>query len=871
MTYEHKAFEGMVAEEVQGAMHEGSLPAAPEVYALGNAELPIAKHRADIEKAIQENSVVVLMAPTGSGKTTQVPQYAREMSVRGRPVFDDIIVTQPRIVAARTVSERVAEEVSHDDMHHAVGYYTSKEGTASRQKDQHIAFLTDGKAMTQLLHGTSNASPNAKKLLIIDEVHEWNLNIEMLVAIAAARTNPRSPDYDKNLKVVIMSATMDGERLQKYFAHCKPPLISVKVPTYNVVRSISERSVAEVALQLARDTGAKVLAFHPGKREIAATEAAINKQQAGVAEDERVVVVPLHGQLTAEEQRKAFEAYPNGSVVATTNAAETSLTVPDAVAVVDGGEVRVDRMRYDLITSGTKGLYLENAPQANLDQRAGRVGRTQDGVYVACTQDGDMFPVPYEDRPAYATPSIQRSALDGLLLHLKATGHEFSDFKFFHEVPDVAAKAAAYRLYNLGAIDEHGTITERGLQMERLPLDPEFACMVVFAYENDYSADVKRNILDIAAIMQRGGVLGRAPKEQKWRDLLVKNRRGEVVEADGDYFAQLEAYIELSQHVDIEDWIDYDVNEHAASLVEQDRESLARVLGVSVHKPRVVAPSNRRAVLTCIHAGQINQIWRRSGEMWSLLIGPRAEYELTASSVVQNVGELVTGSLFSLGIGEKTYNTVQDVHAVQGYETLAIAAKHLVKRVYAKDTAVYDAERKALVVAVEHKLGPLVLRTTYEELDAGSDEASLDAVRQGYLDHAWNTWDERKDQRPTLTAETIDAAIEQPEAKQYGTDPVTGEPLLAWKGGKGQWVRSRDVAVESLKAHKAQLQKQPRKQEQREIKAEVRAMRAKLVAANKRADRATTDRIRAILGSVTNTREWLEEATLFFEPASVQD
>jgi HrpA-like RNA helicase len=627
--------------------------------------------------------------------------------------------------------------------------------------------------------------------------------------------------------------------------------------------------VAEVALQLARDTKAKVLAFHPGKREIAATATSIEKLQATVPEDERVAVVPLHGQLTAEEQSKAFEPYPYGAVVATTNAAETSLTVPDAIAVVDGGEVRVDRMRYDLIASGTQGLYLENAPQANLDQRAGRVGRTQDGVYVACTQDGGMFPVPYEDRPEYATPSIQRSSLDGLLLHLKATGYEFTDFSFFHAVPEEAVKAAAYRLYNLGAIDEQGHITERGKRMERLPLDPEYACMVVFAYENDYNAEVKRNVLDIAAIMQRGGVLGRAPKEQKWRDLLAQNKRGEVLEADGDYFAQLEAYIELLHHVDVEDWASYDINEHTASLVEQDRESLARVLGVSLHAPRVVAPSHRRSVLTCIHAGQINQIWRRSGELWSLLIGPRAEYQLTASSVVQNVGELVTGSLFSLGIGEKTYNTVQNVHVVQDYDSLATAAGHLVKRVYAKDSAVYDPERGALVVAVEHKLGSLVLRTTYEELDARADTLQIDAVRQGYADHAWNTWEGRKEQAAPLTMEATDIAIEQPESRQYATDPVTDEPLLAWRGGKGQWVRTKEIAIESLRAHRAQLQKQPRKQELREIKADVKTMRSRLIAASRRADKPTADTVKSLLARAANTREWLEEAAKFFEPTEL--
>jgi HrpA-like RNA helicase len=836
------------------------LDAEVNAYVLGNTELPIAGHRSEIEAAVLNNPVTILMAPTGSGKTTQVPQFARELGV-----FDEIIVTQPRIVAARTISARVADEIASTEQDHAVGYYTSKEASPEPQRDQHIAFLTDGKAAAQLLHASGNRDPHAQKLLIIDEVHEWNIHIELLIAIAAEKTNPASKQYDPNLKVVIMSATMDGVKLKKYFSHVSPPLIEVKVPMHEVKRSVSSRSVADVALRLAADTKGKVLAFHAGKREIKNTTASIAKNQERVDKKDRVVVVPLHGQLPAEEQQKAFEEYPNGSVVATTNAAETSLTVPGAIAVVDSGEVRTDRVRYDLVATGSEGLYLEDASQANLLQRAGRVGRTAPGEYILTSQNGGTQPLAFEHRPKFPTPAIQRTPLDGLVLSLKASGYEPTDFRFFHEPPVEAIEAAKQRLFVLGAIDKKGVITERGKKMERLPLEPEYACMLVFAQERGYSDDVKKNLLDIVAIMQRGGILKRAPKEQRWRDLIKQEPDGTSSEKDSDFFVQLEAYVELMRHIPREEWEKFDIIEHSAELVEQGRESLARVLGVELHEATTVAPKHRQEVLASINAGQLNQLWRRNGERWGLLLGSGLDYELAQSSVVRNIGQLATGKLFSLGLRDEVYDNVQNVNRVPSLHTLEVAAEHLITEVHAKDRATYDAERHAMVVRVQRKLGPLVLRTYEKEIDAALGSPELEQLRNGHREHAWNTWPERRAARKEYAPDELAKVLLEPEVMQYGTDPVTGEPLLAWRGGKGQWCRTRDVALQSLEAYKQQLEKRPTREEQREVKAEVKALSAQLIAYKKKPgpddDKAKVVKdVRELLSRKSNSREWVLEA-----------
>jgi hypothetical protein len=628
---------------------------------------------------------------------------------------------------------------------------------------------------------------------------------------------------------------------------------------------------------MAAETKGKVLAFHAGKREIKNTTATIAKNQERVDKKDRVVVVPLHGQLPKEEQQKAFEEYPNGAVIATTNAAETSLTVPGAIAVVDSGEVRTDRVRYDLVPTGSEGLYLEDASQANLNQRAGRVGRTAPGEYVLASQNGGMQPLPYEKRHAYPTPAIQRTPLDGLLLSLKASGYDPKDFRFFHEPPAEALEAARQRLFVLGALDKQGNITERGKKMERLPLEPEYACMLVYAQERNYGDDVKKNLLDIAAIMQRGGILKRAPKEQRWRDLIKQDPDGSSAEKDSDFFVQLEAYVELMRHVPREEWEKYDIIEHSADLVEQGRESLARVLGVELHEATIVAPKHRQEVLASINAGQLNQLWRRNGERWGLLLGMGLDYELAQSSVVRNVGQLATGSLFSLGLRDDVYDNVQNVNRVPSLHTLEVAAEHLITEVQARDKATYNAERKAMVVRVQRKLGPLVLRTYEKEIDTELGSPELEQFRQGHKEHAWNIWPERRAARKDYTSEELDAALEDPEVIEYGTDPVTGEPLLAWRGGKGQWCRSRDIAISSLEAYKAQLERRPVRDELRVVKAEAKVLSARLISLKKKPlpgmDKAKVAAdVRDILSRKSNTREWLAEArTLLGEDGSEED
>ena len=615
-------------------------------HLLGNPDLPIAKHRSEIEDSLTLNTVTIIESTTGSGKSTQVVQYIRELQMHGLPVAESIL-TQPRILPARALAERIAYEMVQAGIAEPkVGYYTQPESSDVPQDLQDIAVLTEGKAAMQLLH-RDTYHPSKLRYLAIDEVHEFGKFTELLLAIAHNKTNPASADYDPNLRVVVMSATLDAERMKRYFNHASTGLVQVHVPTYPVERSDSADPLAKVALRLSTGN-ATVLAFHAGKGEINSTQEAITKIQATNTDtDDQVAVVPLHAQQNAIQQKLAFEQHPNGLIVLTTNVAETSVTVPDAVAAVDTGEVRVASVSYKHVPTGHATLNLQDASQASIDQRAGRVGRTQPGEYILVTQAGAGLPLPYKLRHKYPIPSIQRESLDDLLLFVKATGHQLDDFTFFHDTPGLAIEAAQRKLFVLSALDADGVITERGKRMDALPLNPEFACMVVYAEEQGYSDQVKQNVIDIAAIMQRGGIVSRSPKERRWMDLLARDAQDEITEKDSDYFAQLEAYVSLVSNHPADHWQDYDVNVHAVELITKRRESLAKAAGMHNLQPvGNVEPKNRAAVLACIHAGQLPQLWHRNGDKWHLLLGTE-DFDLHQSSVVDNIGRLATGSLFS--------------------------------------------------------------------------------------------------------------------------------------------------------------------------------------------------------------------------------
>jgi HrpA-like RNA helicase len=358
--------------------------------------LPIFDYRSAIIDAVDSNQVTIITAETGAGKSTQVPQYLADHG------YDKVVVTQPRILAARNLSRRVREEWAlrtTSDSDPVIGYRTAHERDDS--PDTQILYCTDG---LQLVREITGAGISAKQVLILDEVHEWNENMEVLIAWAKKRCNE-----EPRFKVVIMSATIETDTLAAFFG--TTAVINVPGRSFDVVKRRGADIITEIITQITTKQS-NMLVFLPGKSEIQdVTDAIADKARAA-----GVPVIPLHSQLEATAQQQAFANYPNGKIILATNIAQTSVTIDDIDVVIDSGLERRSEVR-----SGVEGLFIAQISQADCLQRAGRAGRTKVGEYILAPYD-TMQCLEFSDRPEYALPEILRKHIDRLTLRLANVG-----------------------------------------------------------------------------------------------------------------------------------------------------------------------------------------------------------------------------------------------------------------------------------------------------------------------------------------------------------------------------------------------------------------------------------------------------------------
>lgn len=462
-------------------------------------ELPVSARREDISAAIRDHQVVVVAGETGSGKTTQIPKICLEL---GRGVRGLIGHTQPRRIAARSVSERIAEELGVP-MGGVVGYqvrFTDQAGP-----DTLVKLMTDGILLAELQH---DRMLSAYDTIIIDEAHERSLNIDFLLGYLK-QLLPRRPD----LKVVITSATIDPERFAAHFADRQgrpAPIVEVSGRTYPVevryrplveetydddegepvVRDQTEAIVAACQELVAEGPG-DILVFLPGEREIRDTADVLD----GVAWGrDGVDVVPLYARLSSAEQHKVFERHQRRRIVLATNVAETSLTVPGIRYVVDTGVARISRYSY---RTKVQRLPIEPVSQASANQRSGRCGRVEAGIAIRLYAEED-----HAGRPEFTDPEILRTNLASVILQMTALGlGDVARFPFVDPPDRRQVTAGVQLLEELGAL-EHGEagsrrLTKTGRRLAALPLDPRLARMVLEAEK----LGVLREVLAIAAAL----------------------------------------------------------------------------------------------------------------------------------------------------------------------------------------------------------------------------------------------------------------------------------------------------------------------------------------------------------------------------------
>jgi hypothetical protein len=571
-----------------------------------NPALPITDYRDRIIRAVSSNDVVVITAETGAGKSTQVPQYLLEAGY-------SVIATQPRRMAARTVAQRVAEEVG-TPLGEVVGFRTAEERNDSKQT--RVLFCTDGLQMVREL--TGYGSP--RQVLIIDEVHEWNRNIETLVAWSKYLLS-----LGQDFKVVLMSATVEAERLADYFGGA--PIIEVPGRLFPVEELRSSDTMAKEISDLA-DQGRNVLAFVPGKADI---EDLISELREGLVTS-YAEVFALHGEMSAADQRLVFQHYDRPKVIVSTNVAQTSVTIDDIDAVVDSGtEKRIE------VHDGVEGLYIGHISQADCQQRKGRAGRTKPGVYVLCSD------TPLHKREEFPTAEILRSRLDQLVLRLAEIGLDATELDFFHQPSRETLVEAKEALKRLGALYEDGEVTEIGHAMSRLPVNVHHARMIVEAEK----LGVTDEILTIVACLEAGGIRGKG--KRKGRTLLLPRWRELTQEENSDLLAELDCFLAAGA-MSNDEKREKDILVKNFYKAKEIRARLARDLGASLHPS---TSSDRGQVIRASVAGMVDFLYRYVVYSGYTNGKEKRTRQLDMNSVVTGQADWVTAMPFDLQFERK--------------------------------------------------------------------------------------------------------------------------------------------------------------------------------------------------------------------------
>ncbi|PXF41069.1 Pre-mRNA-splicing factor ATP-dependent RNA helicase DEAH1 [Gracilariopsis chorda] len=424
--------------------------------------LPMYAHRDALIKAIKQYQVVIVQSETGSGKTTQIPQYLIEEG------FGSVVCTQPRRVAAMSVAARVAYEMGVK-LGNEVGYSIRFEDCTSDQTV--IKYVTDGMLLREFL---SEPDLKAYDVILIDEAHERSMSTDIVMGLIKDISRFRGDD----VRVIISSATMDTEKFSSYFDDA--PIYSVPGRRYDVdiyytktpEPDYVEASCVSVLQIHASQPAGDILVFLTGQEEIEAAEEILRERTRGLGSKlGELIIAPIYATLPSEMQAKIFEPTPEGArkVVLATNIAETSVTIPGIVYVIDPGFCK--QKSYNAKT-GMESLLVVPVSRAGAKQRAGRAGRTQPGkcfrLYTKWSYMNEME----ED----TVPELLRTNLSQVVLLLLSLGIDnLIDFDFIDAPPPEALLRSLEHLYALGALNDKGKLTKLGRRMAELPLEPMMA------------------------------------------------------------------------------------------------------------------------------------------------------------------------------------------------------------------------------------------------------------------------------------------------------------------------------------------------------------------------------------------------------------
>ena len=547
-----------------------SLRRRAELLADDRKQLPIFHHRDGLLDAIKTYPVLVVVGGTGSGKTTQLPQYLYEAGYAfpgsaGEPKRM-IGCTQPRRVAAMSVAARVAEEMGAK-LGHEVGYSIRFEDKTSDSTI--LKYMTDGMLLREFL---TDPTLGNYSVMIIDEAHERTLHTDILFGLVKDLVNARD-----DFRVIISSATIDAEKFSKFFDNA--PIYNVPGRRYPVAihytkapeANYMEASVV-TALQIHLTEGpGDILVFFPGQQEIEEAMEILQHRTRGMGSRiAELMVLPIYSALPAEMQVKIFQPTPPGArkLILATNIAETSLTIDNIVYVIDPGFCKQNSFNPK---TGMESLQVVPISQASADQRAGRAGRVKPGKCYRLFTKWSFL----NEMDAQNSPEIQRTNLSSVVLLLKSIGIDnLFDFDFMDAPPSHTLHKAIAELYMLGALNERGELTILGRKMSQLPMEPMMAKAII-AGDKYRCMD---ELVTIVSMLGVGNTVFFSPKDKQQQ---AEQARKAFASPAGDHLTLLKVYKDWEAAQYSENWcrdffIQYrsmkrarDIRDQVSALVEQ--------------------------------------------------------------------------------------------------------------------------------------------------------------------------------------------------------------------------------------------------------------------------------------------------------------
>ncbi|KAG2236059.1 hypothetical protein INT48_008153 [Thamnidium elegans] len=627
-----------------------------EEMAAFRKQLPIYSGREAIINTLETSDTVIVMGETGSGKTTQIPQYLIEAGLASSEL-GSVAVTQPRRVAAVNLAKRVAEETM-TRLGSKVGYTVRFDDTSSPQTV--IKYLTDGMLLREIL---SDELLLRYKVIVLDEAHERTLRTDMLFGmikkIQKIRLERQGQDGILPLKIVIMSATLDAEKFSEFFNNAKILYVSGRLYPVDTMFTVEPQAdyldAALVSIFQIHVNNPKgdILVFLPGQDAIEGLTTLVNEYSSQLRPtQQKLLACPLFAALPPSQQQKVFDPAPENTrkVVLSTNIAETSITIPGIKYVIDCGLAKLRGFNPKI---GVESLLLHPISKSSAWQRTGRAGREAAGVcYRLYTEDA------FRELEDDTVPEIRRCNLAAAVLSLKASGVEnVLEFDYMDRPSRASLVRALEELYALGAIDDHGNLSELGKQMAEFPLDPTYSKVLIQSKEYGCSLEV----IAIISLLSVDSVFF-TPSDKREQ---ATEARKKFLHPDGDHLTLLnvlKSYWEVKG--DIEWCKENFINNRNIKIAMEVRDQLIRFCERIDMDPKSSCGSDTDNVLKCFLTGFFQN---------TALLQPDGSYKSVAGS--QNVKIHPGSAMFGKRVEGILYNELvfTTKHYVRGVSAIQSA------------------------------------------------------------------------------------------------------------------------------------------------------------------------------------------------------